>query len=132
MAIDNNLSKILIGFDQVINAKLNQSSNYPPHNVIQCDDTHYIIEVAISGFAKEEISVEVVQNKLVVKGEHSHTTDPSWMFIHKGLASRDFEQVFPLAEFLEVKGADTMNGVLRIYIERKIPETAKPIVIEIK
>ena len=129
------LSRILIGFDQVINSRVSttQQNNYPPHNLIQYNDTTYGIELAVAGFAKEEITVEVEQNCLIISGEkNSEPLSSEMVYIHRGLAARNFQQAFPLAEYMEVIGASVKDGVLKIDIERIVPDTIKPRQIQIK
>jgi molecular chaperone IbpA len=125
------ISRALVGFDQYFNnARLN-NTNYPPHNIVKFSDTEYAIEVAVAGFSKDEISVTVDQDQLVVKGVQSQA-DTTKEYLHKGLASRDFEQNWTLAEYMEVKDAEVKDGMLVINIERIVPESLKPRVITIK
>jgi molecular chaperone IbpA len=126
------LSKALVGFDRYfVNTPTHTNSNYPPHNIVKYDETHYGIEVAVAGFSKEEITVEVDQDQLTIRGEKS-TTEAEVVFLHRGLAARDFEQTFTLAEYMIVKGAEVKDGMLKIAIERIVPEALKPRQIEIK
>jgi molecular chaperone IbpA len=107
------------------------SNNYPPFNIVKWNEDQYEIQIAITGFEKEEIRVEVEQNQLTVYGESKEMSLGDAMYIHRGLATRDFERTFTLAEHMEVKGAETKNGMLRIQIFRNIPESAKPKIIDI-
>jgi len=126
------LSKALVGFDRYFTAPHHQNGNYPPHNIVKYDDTHYGIEVAVAGFSKDEITVEVDQDQLTVKGCKLNQADNRFEYLHRGLAARDFEQTFTLAEYMEVKGAEVKDGMLVIEIERIIPDALKPRQIEIK
>ena len=127
-----NLSRALVGFDRYFNNQFpNTNGNYPPHNIVKYDDTHYGIEVAVAGFSKEEITVEVDQDQLMINGKKS-STNADIEYLHRGLAARDFEQQFTLAEYMEVKGAEVKDGMLKISIERIVPEALKPRQIEIK
>jgi molecular chaperone IbpA len=126
------LSKALVGFDRYFSAPHHQNGNYPPHNIVKYDDTHYGIEVAVAGFLKEEITVEVDQDQLTIRGTNSITEDREVEYLHRGLAARDFEQTFTLAEYMEVRGAEHKDGVLKISIERIVPDALKPRTIEIK
>jgi molecular chaperone IbpA len=126
-----NISRALVGFDHIFNARLN-NSNYPPHNIVKFSDRDYAIEVAVAGFSKDEITVEVDQDQLIVKGIQKTTDANSKEYLHKGLASRDFEQSWTLAEYMEIKGAEVKDGMLIITIERIVPESLKPRSIEIK
>jgi len=126
------LSKALVGFDRYFTAPHHQNGNYPPHNIVKYSDTHYGIEVAVAGFSKEEITVEVDQDQLTVKGCKLNQADSRFEYLHRGLAARDFEQTFTLAEYMEVRGAKVENGMLQIDIQRLVPEALKPRQIEIK
>jgi molecular chaperone IbpA len=132
----DSLSRALIGFDTMFDQMerrfANQvSNNYPPFNIVKWNEDQYEIQIAITGFEKEEIRVEVEQNQLTVYGESKEMSLGDAMYIHRGLATRDFERTFTLAEHMEVKGAETKNGMLRIQIFRNIPESAKPKIIDI-
>jgi molecular chaperone IbpA len=119
-------------FDQMERRYANSvSNNYPPFNILKWNEDQYEIQIAITGFEKEEIRVEVEQNQLTVYGESKVMSLGDTMYIHRGLATRDFERTFTLAEHMEVKGAETKNGMLRIQIFRNIPESEKPRVIDI-
>lgn len=129
------LNRALVGFDRVINDRFfqgNQNGNYPPHNIVKYSDTHYGIEVAVAGFTKDEITVEVNQDQLTITGVKSVDVNDNKEYLHRGLAARDFEQSWTLAEYMEVKGAEVKDGMLKIQIERIIPEALKPRTIEIK
>ena len=131
----NQLNRALIGFDRIFSEfenRANGTANYPPHNVIKYDDDNYEIQIAVAGFDIDDISVEVVQDHLVVKGEHIEVESENTVYLHRGLAARDFQRVFPLAEYIEVLSAETDRGVLRIRLQRRIPESAKPKSIPIK
>jgi molecular chaperone IbpA len=127
-----NLSRALVGFDRYFNNQFaNVNGNYPPHNIVKYNDTHYGIEVAVAGFSKEEITVEVDQDQLYITGKKTSVNE-SVEYLHRGLAARDFEQTFTLAEYMEVRGAEVKDGMLKIEIERVIPEALKPRQIKIK
>jgi molecular chaperone IbpA len=128
-----NLNRALVGFDRYFNGHFpNTNGNYPPHNIVKYDETHYGIEVAVAGFSKEEITVEVDQDQLTVKGRRLNQADSRFEYLHRGLAARDFEQTFTLAEYMEVKAAEVKDGMLVIEIERVVPEALKPRQIVIK
>ena len=132
----NALNRALIGFDTMFdhlerrfaNASTN---NYPPHNILRLGDNDYAIQIAVTGFDKTEISVTVENNVLVVKGESMTTDHPPESYLYRGLATRDFTKEFPLAEHIEVVGAETKNGMLTIKLVRNVPESAKPKIIDI-
>jgi molecular chaperone IbpA len=126
------MSRALVGFDHIFNTPLN-NSNYPPHNIVKYSDSKYAIEVAVAGFSKDEITVEVDQDQLVVRGTQVTTDEEtSKEYLHRGLASRDFEQSYTLAEYMEVKDAEVKDGMLIISIERIVPEALQPRQIKIK
>ena len=127
-----NLSRALVGFDRYFNNQFaNVNGNYPPHNIVKYNDTQYGIEVAVAGFSKEEITVEVDQDQLYITGKKTSVSE-GVEYLHRGLAARDFEQQFTLAEYMEVRGAEVKDGMLKIEIERIIPEALKPRQIKIK
>ena len=126
------LSKALVGFDRYFNVHQHTSSNYPPHNIVKYSDDTYAIEVAVAGFTKEEVTVEIDQDQLTIRGvKNRPNTDIGVEYLHRGLAARDFEQTFTLAEYMEVRGASVDNGMLQIDIQRIVPEALKPRQIKI-
>ena len=127
------LSRALVGFDRYFSAPHHQNGNYPPHNIVKYSDDTYAIEVAVAGFSKDEVTVEVDQDQLTIRGiKNRSNTDVGVEYLHRGLAARDFEQTFTLAEYMEVRGAKVENGMLQIDIQRLVPEALKPRQIEIK
>jgi molecular chaperone IbpA len=134
------LNRALIGFDQMFDQMERRfansvSNNYPPHNIIKTGENLYEIQLAVTGFEKSEIAVTIEDNVLIVKGEKVETGlvegQEAPVYLHRGLATRDFVKEFPLAEHIEVTGAETKNGMLTIKLMRNIPESAKPKVIDI-
>lgn len=130
------LSRALVGFDTMFDQMerrfANQvSNNYPPFNIIKWNEDQYEIQIAITGFEKEEIQVEVERNQLSVFGESKEMSLGDAMYLHRGLATRDFEKTFTLAEHMEVKLAETKNGMLKIQLFRNVPESQKPRIIDI-
>ena len=126
------LSKALVGFDRYFTAPHHQNGNYPPHNIVKYSDGSYGIEVAVAGFTKEEVTVEVDQDQLTIRGIKNRPDEDTVEYLHRGLAARDFEQTFTLAEYMIVNGAKVDNGMLHIDIQRIIPEALKPRQIEVK
>ena len=128
------LNRALIGFDSMFNNFERRfantiQTNYPPHNVVKVDETNYEIQVAVTGFNKEEVTVELDQNVLIVSAGREAEEEKT--YLHRGLAQRNFVKQFPLAEHIEVRGAEQKNGILSIKLERVIPESLKPRRIEI-
>lgn len=128
----NALNRVLIGFDRLVNdfegRFANQIQNsYPPHNVVKTGESTYELRIAVTGFEKDEITVEVDQEQLIIRGE-SMTPNESTeiVYLHRGLATRDFYRVFPLADHVEVETGSIRNGILTVYLKRVVPETLKP------
>ena len=126
------LARHAIGFDRMFE-ELNRTfansrggDNYPPHNVVQLDDTHFVVEVAVAGFAEEDLDVELKDNVLTVKGERPKAEGEALKYLHKGISARNFTRNFPLAENIEVRGATVKNGVLSVALELVVPEEQKP------
>ncbi len=94
-----NLSRALVGFDRYFSAPHHQNSNYPPHDIVKYNENQYGIEVAVAGFSKDEITVEVDQDQLTITGTKAIDVNDSKEYLHRGLAARDFEQTFTLAEY---------------------------------
>jgi molecular chaperone IbpA len=125
----------MIGFDRMFVELANashttQSATYPPHNIIKYDEDNYEIEMALAGFAKDEINVEFSDGQLTVNGKKE--TDTTKNYIYKGLATRSFTKTLALSDYIEVKGAEFLNGILTIQLERVIPDALKPKSIKIK
>ena len=131
------INRALIGFDTMFDQMERRfansvSNNYPPHNILKTGENQYEIQIAVTGFEKSEISVTVESNVLVVQGETQTPNEGTEIvYLHRGLATRDFVREFPLAEHIEVVGAETKNGMLTIKLVRNIPESAKPKIIDI-
>lgn len=130
------LNRALIGFDQLFDNVerrfANQvHNNYPPYNVIKHDDNTFEIEVAVAGFNKEDITVQVDQDQLIIKGQQPQTSTEV-QYMHRGLAARDFERTWTLADHMEVGEAELTNGILSVKLTRIVPEALKPRLIAIK
>ena len=116
------LHRSAIGFDRMFE-ELNRtfanskSGNYPPHNVVQQDETHFVVEVAVAGFAESEINVELADNVLTVTGEKVRNEDE---------VVPNFVRSFTLADNIEVREAVVENGILSVNLELVIPEEKKP------
>ena len=127
-----------IGFNRDL-ARLNNihreaiHESYPPYDVFQHDDDEYVVTLAVAGFGKEDISVQVDNGTLVVKGERKDLTeDAPKHVVHKGIAARKFTRTFALGEYMEVTSASLENGLLNVFVERIVPEVKKPKTIKIK
>ena len=132
--LDPFLSSWTVGFDrhfQLLEELRNAAKpSYPPYNIIKVDDEeNYLIEIAAAGFSKEDIEITSRGNQLTVSGNKgSDDAD----YLHKGIASRNFEQNFVLADDVKVVDASMTDGVLTIHLEREIPEHKRPRTIQIK
>jgi len=132
----NALNRALLGFDTLFNDFERRfgnqiTNNYPPYNIIKTGENSYELEIAVTGFEKEEVSVEIDQTQLIVRGERNRQDQDETVYLHHGLANRDFTRTWPLAEHIEVGEAKIKNGVLRIRLQRVIPEALKPRTIKI-
>lgn len=132
------LDKFFVGFDEQFKTlqKLHDDvtkniPNYPPYNIKKIDDTHYTIELAVAGFGQSDIDIELDGGKLVVRGQ-INTEEAEDNFLFKGIANRAFTRSFVLNDEVEVKDAEMLNGMLKIALERMIPEAKKPKKIAVK
>jgi len=144
LSIFNQLRPVTIGFDPIfdrfermIDADfLNTPSvNYPPYNIVKTGDYTYDIELALAGFNKKDIDVEYNDGVVTVKSIHETTSEEderNGSVLHRGISKRHFTKAFQIADDVEVKGAELMDGLLRISLERIIPESKKPRSIEVK
>jgi|TARA_B110000259_G_scaffold185925_1_gene236024 molecular chaperone IbpA len=125
---------LFIGFEPILNelerihSAGRSQDNYPPHNVVKIDNEHFIIELAVAGFTNDDISIEVKDGILLVKGESSNDDRE---YAHKGISSRKFEKSFRLSEFVVIGGADLVNGILVVNARVEVPEERRPRKIEI-
>lgn len=140
-----NLSKSLdhfnsffVGFDHIFNqaSKLHDEytkniPHYPPYNVKKLEDNKYSIELAVAGFYRSDIEIEFADDKLIVRG-NAKNEDQDSSYLFKGISTRAFQRTFSLNDSIEIKGAEMLNGILKIVLERIIPEHKKPKKIEIK
>lgn len=133
----NALNRALVGFDSLFDTfeqrfgnQLN--NNYPPYNILKNGDDSYRIEIAVTGFDKNEITVEIDQNQLVVRGEREAVETTDTEYLHRGLATRSFTRSWTLAEHMIVGEGRIKNGVLTIELTREVPEALKPRILKIK
>lgn len=130
------LYKTSVGFDRLarmldsVNGLEAAGNGYPPYNIERLDDNQYRITMAIAGFSEDELSIEVKENALSVSGNKA-PSEQTHEFLHQGIAARNFERRFQLADYVEVKGASLENGLLHITLERELPEKMKARTIEI-
>lgn len=138
----SNIDKWFVGADKVLKqfatAQDQFTKNipgYPPYNIVKNDENHYTIEMAVAGLAKHNIDIELANNTLVIKGgstvDEIDPVDNPVTYIWKGIADRYFTRTFKLADTVEVKNAELINGMLKVYLENLIPESQKPRKVDI-
>ena len=115
--------------DRVAGGEQN-APTYPPYNIERTGDHEYRVEIAVAGFKPEELSIEVKESLLIVQGRKA-ANDVERRFVHRGLAERNFERRFQLAEYVVVTEANLADGLLSVSLKRELPEALKPRRIEI-
>jgi molecular chaperone IbpA len=125
-----------VGFDRVFDLLDNvagQTANgYPPYNIEKAGDNAYRIVMAVAGFAEAELSLTQKENELLVTGQSAPNADEGKQYLYRGIAGRNFERRFQLADHVKVSGAKLANGLLTIELERVIPEEKKARAIQIE
>lgn len=117
--------------EKMLDADIKQTtSTFPPHNILKLDENRYVVELAVAGFAKDEIEVTVADGNLTIKGNKTEKNE-SVQYIHRGIGTRSFTKTLKVADTIEVQGAEFKDGILRIGLENIIPEHKKPRKIEI-
>ena len=131
------LDKFFVGFDEPFNklAKLHDEvakniPNYPPYNIKKVDDNKYVVELAVAGFGKSDVEITFDDGKLIVAGKTADDSENE-NFLYKGIANRAFNRTFVLNDQVEIQNAEMLNGMLKIFLERIIPEHKKAKKIEI-
>jgi len=128
------LYRSVVGFDRLADlldaASHESATGYPPYNIERTGDHEYRIEIAVAGFKPDELSIEVKEAVLTVTGRKA-ANDGERRFVHRGLAERNFERRFQLAEYVLVTEANLADGLLSISLKRELPEALKPRRIEI-
>ena len=121
-----------VGFDHLFNelehVARHANDHYPPHNILRTGDTDYLIELAVAGFSREELSIEVKDRTLTIFGEHE---SKGREYIHRGISTKKFKRTFRLSEHVHVNGADFKDGVLSVELKYVVPEALRPRKIEI-
>ena len=130
------LYRSAVGFDRLASlldaaASSDSASGYPPYNIERTDENAYRVEIAVAGFKPEELNIEVKENLLTVQGRKAANEDQR-RFLHRGLAERNFERRFQLADYVVVTDAQLTDGLLAISLKRELPEQLKARRIEIK
>jgi len=124
------LFRSTIGFDrlaQLIDASggFDNEVTYPPYNIERTGDSEYRITMAVAGFAQSELKIDAKESLLTVRGEKAPETAER-KYLHRGIATRNFERRFQLADYVEVKSAALSDGILSISLVRNLPERMKP------
>ena len=144
LSIFNNLRPLTVGFDNkfdhfehMLDSNFfnnGTAGNFPPYNIVKTGDHTYDIELALAGFNKKDIDVLSEHGQLTVRSKKEDTdhTDDNGNVIHRGISKRQFVRSFTVADNIEVKGAELKDGLLRISLERIIPDEWKEKFIEIK
>ena len=131
LAFTNFPRDTFLGFDSLFNTLQNtqihdaRGAGYPPYNVIKRDDGHFLIEIAVAGFSKEDIDLTLEKGVLTIIGKKKTGADQR-EYAHRGISQRAFERSFTLADTLKVVGADIVDGMLVVILENNIPEEDKP------
>ena len=143
LSIFNRLRPVTVGFDNIFdhferivdndNMFSIPTVNYPPYNIVKTGTNTYDVELALAGFSRDDIDVEFAEGILTIKSKDKKESaeDPD-VVIHKGISKRFFSKAFTIADDVEVKGAELKDGLLKVSLERIIPENKKPRSIEIK
>ena len=140
LSIWNSLRPFSIGFDSIfeefdrmLESTERYNSNYPPYNIRKLSDNDYKIEVALAGYSKDDIELELKDSTLTVRNKTKEkvVNDESNGVIHKGISTRQFERSFTISEDIKVKNAELKNGLLNIDLERIVPEEKKSRLISI-
>ena len=134
-----NLEAWSVGFDrewrlleEMQNRLLGGTSSYPPYNIKQLTEDNYKIEMAVAGFSKSDLRVELHNNQLTIEGSKQQSEDSvDDNYIYRGIAGRQFRQTFALADHVKVIGSELKDGILTVELERELPEEKRPRQIEI-
>ena len=119
-------------FDRLFDMDTTRDSGYPPYNIRKVNELQYVIELALAGFSKDDIEVELTDGQLAIRSkDKKEEEEDSDSFVHKGIARRSFSRTYTLSDDVIVKGADLKDGMLIINLERVIPDEKKPRLIQI-
>lgn len=140
LSLFNKLRPVSVGFDSVFDhfeSLFNESpslhTNYPPYDILKTDEHSYVIELAVAGFSKKDIAVTVENGVLTVESDRESNAESSGQeIIHRGISKRYFKKSFSIADDVEIRGAELKDGLLRISMEKIIPESRKRKEISIK
>jgi molecular chaperone IbpA len=107
--------------------------NYPPYNIVKVEDNKYVIEMAVAGFGKQNLDITIQNNDLIIHGYANVNDDAldDHNYLYKGIADRNFTRKFSIADTVEIKNANLINGMLKIWLENIIPDSKKPKKVDI-
>jgi len=134
----NRLTPYTVGFDSLFDRLFDTdfhttSGGFPPYNIVKNDDYNYQIEMALAGYSKKDIDIELKEGNLTVSSKkQEEEIDENTTMVHKGISHRSFKRSFTLSDEMKVKGAKMENGMLYIALERIVPDHKKPQMIEVK
>jgi len=141
LSIFNQLRPVTVGFDNVFDhfERMFEDDfrglsvpNFPPYNIVKTDTNKYDVELALAGYSKKDIDVSLEEGVLTIKSIKEDKEDKEDGVIHKGIAKRYFSKSFTIADDVEVEGAELKDGLLKVSLERIVPESKKPRTIEVK
>jgi len=140
LSIFNQLRPISIGFDNVFTHFERMfeddlyitAGNYPPYNIVKTGPEKYNIEVALAGYSKEDINVDFAEGLLTIKSVKEEKSNEKDDMLHKGIAKRHFSRTFTIADDVEVKDAELKDGLLKVFLNRIVPEGKESRQIKIK
>ena len=142
LSIFNQLRPVTVGFDNVFDHfermfendiyRMPSATNFPPYNIVKTGEYTYDVELALAGFSKNDIDVEYKDNMLTVKSKEKTKDNDVDGMLHRGISKRWFSKSFTIADDVEVKGAELKDGLLKVSMERIIPEGKKARTIEVK
>ena len=125
--------RTMLGFDRLVeDFQSFNNAGYPPYNVEKSGDDKYQITLALAGFVRDDLKIDVQEGILTITGEKVEAESEEIQYLHKGIANRSFTRTWKLAEYVEVVEAKMENGMLYIDLERIVPEEKKPRLIEVK
>ena len=144
LSIFNQLRPVTVGFDNVFDHfesmfdegmfRMPTATNFPPYNIVKTGEYTYDVELALAGFSKDDIEVHYENNMLTVKSKQKDKSEAkdSEGVIHRGISKRWFSKSFTIADDVEIKGAELKDGLLKVSMERIVPEGKKARSIEVK
>ena len=128
----SNMDRYFVGADKIMKQMAEGAafiantamSNFPPYNIKKVEDNKYVIEMAVAGFGRQDIEITLEENKLLIKGNtkvDSEETDKS-QYLYQGIAARNFTRAFTIADNVEIKDAELINGMLKVWLDHMVPE----------